>query len=286
MSRASAAPRVNSTHVPQVAPPQPIQSCSQCTAMLTGRQQRGLGSTNLISRGASHGRSSMPACQAGQSALARTVARTDGDTPGAVRRPGQHDGCPTGRCTAGAGGRSPLLALVAGRCEWQSAGIMNMTAATPRTHARYRSGRAPRFMSMPANAAPGMQEMSRHAKMKPWGMRSPLGLSAGVHRNTKAYIDASNSDWMAPSIPTRGSATNGTRNGIDMRMGIGTGTGLQTGMGMGVRMGMRIGSAALAGWSGGSCWGGLQQLGRRDAAYGADMRQQGSSRTMARDYKA
>jgi hypothetical protein len=30
-------------------------------------------------------------------------------------------------------------------------------------------------------------------------MSSPLGLRAGVHRNTKVYIEPSNSDCMAPS---------------------------------------------------------------------------------------
>jgi hypothetical protein len=43
------------------------------------------------------------------------------------------------------------------------------------------------------------------AKIKPCGSFSPLGLSAGVHRNTKVYMEASKSAWLAPSRDTRGS---------------------------------------------------------------------------------
>jgi hypothetical protein len=44
------------------------------------------------------------------------------------------------------------------------------------------------------------------AKMKPWGIRSPAGLRAGVQRNTKVYMDASKRAWLAPSNATRASA--------------------------------------------------------------------------------
>lgn len=37
------------------------------------------------------------------------------------------------------------------------------------------------------------------AKMKPCGMSSPFGLKAGVHRNTKVYIEPSNKDCIAPN---------------------------------------------------------------------------------------
>jgi hypothetical protein len=40
----------------------------------------------------------------------------------------------------------------------------------------------------------------KHAKIMPCGMISPCGLSAGVHKNTKEYMEASNRDCMAPSI--------------------------------------------------------------------------------------
>ncbi len=39
----------------------------------------------------------------------------------------------------------------------------------------------------------------KHAKIMPWGRCSPLGLSAGVHRNTNVYMLPSNSDCIAPS---------------------------------------------------------------------------------------
>jgi hypothetical protein len=37
------------------------------------------------------------------------------------------------------------------------------------------------------------------AKIKPWGISSSFGLNAGVHRNTKVYIEPSKRDCMAPS---------------------------------------------------------------------------------------
>lgn len=39
----------------------------------------------------------------------------------------------------------------------------------------------------------------KQAKIMPWGRCSPLGLSAGVHRNTNVYMLPSKSDCMAPS---------------------------------------------------------------------------------------
>lgn len=50
-----------------------------------------------------------------------------------------------------------------------------------------------------------MDESMNVAKIMPCGMVCPLGLSAGVHRNTKLYIDASKRDCIAPRSPTRGS---------------------------------------------------------------------------------
>mmetsp|Transcript_28292 Transcript_28292/g.92352 ORF Transcript_28292/g.92352 Transcript_28292/m.92352 type:complete len:247 (+) Transcript_28292:154-894(+) len=45
---------------------------------------------------------------------------------------------------------------------------------------------------------PIMDESINVAKMNPCGMTSSLGLSAGVHRNTKLYIDASKRACIAP----------------------------------------------------------------------------------------
>ncbi len=78
-----------------------------------------------------------------------------------------------------------------------------------------------RFMSRPASELPAMELVMKAAKMSPWGIFSPLGLSAGVHRNTKVYIDASNSDCMAPSSAMRWSA--GT--GVLGRVAAGSATG-------------------------------------------------------------
>lgn len=44
-----------------------------------------------------------------------------------------------------------------------------------------------------------MEDNMKVAKMKPWGISSELGLRAGVHRNTKVYIEPSNSDCIAPN---------------------------------------------------------------------------------------
>jgi len=51
-----------------------------------------------------------------------------------------------------------------------------------------------------------MEETMKQAKIMPWGRCSPSGLRAGVHRKTKVYMLPSNSDCMAPSSPTLGSA--------------------------------------------------------------------------------
>ncbi len=51
-----------------------------------------------------------------------------------------------------------------------------------------------------------MLAVMKHAKIMPWGIFSPAGLRAGVHRNTKVYMDASNMACMAPSSAMRGSA--------------------------------------------------------------------------------
>jgi len=67
----------------------------------------------------------------------------------------------------------------------------------------------------------------KHEKMTPCGMRSPLGLSAGVHRNTKLYIAASNSDCITPSSTTRVSAFVGAGVGVEgVRTRTGGGEGL------------------------------------------------------------
>lgn len=58
-----------------------------------------------------------------------------------------------------------------------------------------------------------MHDSMNVAKITPCGISSPAGLSAGVQRNTKVYIDASKSDWMAPRMPTRGSAVRGEQGG-------------------------------------------------------------------------
>ena len=44
-----------------------------------------------------------------------------------------------------------------------------------------------------------MDATMKQAKIMPCGRRSPLGLSAGVQRNTNVYMLPSNSDCIAPS---------------------------------------------------------------------------------------
>lgn len=44
-----------------------------------------------------------------------------------------------------------------------------------------------------------MEDNMKVAKMKPCGMSSPFRLKAGVHRNTKVYIEPSNKDCIAPN---------------------------------------------------------------------------------------
>jgi hypothetical protein len=46
-----------------------------------------------------------------------------------------------------------------------------------------------------------MDAVIKQAKIIPWGIFSLLGLRAGVHRNTKVYMEASNKDCMAPNSP-------------------------------------------------------------------------------------
>jgi hypothetical protein len=51
-----------------------------------------------------------------------------------------------------------------------------------------------------------MQAVMKFTKISPCLMASLLGLMAIVHRNTKLYMDASNSDCMPPSSAMAGSA--------------------------------------------------------------------------------
>lgn len=53
-----------------------------------------------------------------------------------------------------------------------------------------------------------MQAIMKAEKMRPWSRCSPLGLRAGVHRNTNVYMLVSNSDCIAPSSAILGSACN------------------------------------------------------------------------------
>ena len=50
-----------------------------------------------------------------------------------------------------------------------------------------------------ANELPSIDANIKVAKMKPWGISSSFGLKAGVQRNTKVYIEPSNSDCIAPN---------------------------------------------------------------------------------------
>lgn len=50
-----------------------------------------------------------------------------------------------------------------------------------------------------ANELPSIDASMKVAKIKPWGISSSFGLKAGVQRNTKVYIEPSNSDCMAPN---------------------------------------------------------------------------------------
>ena len=63
----------------------------------------------------------------------------------------------------------------------------------------------------PRDGEPAMQDIMKQAKIIPCATFSPLGLSAGVHRNTKVYMLASNSDCMAPSSAILRSAQSGQR---------------------------------------------------------------------------
>jgi len=50
-----------------------------------------------------------------------------------------------------------------------------------------------------ASELPNIEANMKVAKIKPWGISSSFGLNAGVHRNTKVYIEPSKRDCMAPS---------------------------------------------------------------------------------------
>jgi hypothetical protein len=88
-------------------------------------------------------------------------------------------------------------------------------------------------MSCPAAAVPARLAVMKMAKMKPWGSASPPGLSAGVHRNTKVYMEPSNNACMAPSSAMRSSGVmvcvcvggggQGRREGARERLRIGMG---------------------------------------------------------------
>eukprot|EP00955_Chlamydomonas_euryale_P075779 362445-Chlamydomonas_euryale.AAC.2 len=56
---------------------------------------------------------------------------------------------------------------------------------------------------MGARLDPAIDAVIKHAKIMPWWISSPAGLSAGVHRNTKVYMAASKKDCMAPSSAMR-----------------------------------------------------------------------------------
>ena len=48
-------------------------------------------------------------------------------------------------------------------------------------------------------AEPDIEATMKQANIMPCGMVSPLGDRAGVQRNTKVYMEPSNSDCIAPS---------------------------------------------------------------------------------------
>jgi hypothetical protein len=58
----------------------------------------------------------------------------------------------------------------------------------------------------PARKLPAMHAVMKLTKINPCLMASLFGLMASVHRNTKEYMDASNSDCMPPSSAIAGSA--------------------------------------------------------------------------------
>jgi hypothetical protein len=53
-------------------------------------------------------------------------------------------------------------------------------------------------MRMEVRALPAMQAVMKQEKTSPCGIFSPLGLSAGVQRNTKVYMEDSKSACMTP----------------------------------------------------------------------------------------
>lgn len=85
---------------------------------------------------------------------------------------------------------------MAERGPWALPGSANRTgtksaaAEAAKTHCMYTSGRVGPEASREQTAAPAMQATMKQAKIMPWGICSPLGLRAGVQRNTKVYIEA------------------------------------------------------------------------------------------------
>ena len=79
------------------------------------------------------------------------------------------------------------------------AGMNRENAPARKTYCMYFSGGTGPAMSLAAYELPIMLASMKMAKMNPWGMASSRGASAGVQRNTKVYMDASKSAWMAPS---------------------------------------------------------------------------------------
>lgn len=75
----------------------------------------------------------------------------------------------------------------------------------PTSHTCINDSRGTLCSRRPASAVPTIDAVMNMAKMKPWGSFSPAGLSAGVHKNTNVYMEASNSAWLAPSNATRAS---------------------------------------------------------------------------------
>ena len=78
-------------------------------------------------------------------------------------------------------------------------GTKSAAADARKTICMYRSTfMSGRDMMRLATEEPTMHATIIVAKIMPCGMSSPFGPSAGVHRNTNEYIDASNSDCIAP----------------------------------------------------------------------------------------
>mmetsp|Transcript_10665 Transcript_10665/g.27063 ORF Transcript_10665/g.27063 Transcript_10665/m.27063 type:complete len:214 (-) Transcript_10665:720-1361(-) len=98
-------------------------------------------------------------------------------------------------------------------CAFGSGGVLNglritgtasVPADTTKTICMYDSmgGIPGKLMRRSAIELPPMEASMNVAKMNPCGMFSPCGDSAGVHRKTNVYMDASNMDWIAPRRAT------------------------------------------------------------------------------------